>query len=139
MVHILLQSSKVPEFESYDPFTSAYPGYVTIRRFADLAAEHLGGHWLGGWQRTLDLDWIVPAIDTIRSRIACKMGGGTQSGSATDPAALKGCATDTSPNTGWDLERRARMTRRRARGDTRWRSISWRKASRGSAAPAHAC
>jgi SAM-dependent methyltransferase len=26
---------------SYDPFTWAYPGYVTIRRFADLAAAHL--------------------------------------------------------------------------------------------------
>ena len=27
--------------QRYDPFTFAYPGYVTIRRFADLAAEHL--------------------------------------------------------------------------------------------------
>ena len=26
---------------AYDPFTCAYPGYVTIRRFADLAAVHL--------------------------------------------------------------------------------------------------
>ena len=26
---------------SYDPFSTAYPGYLTIRRFADLAAEHV--------------------------------------------------------------------------------------------------
>jgi SAM-dependent methyltransferase len=164
--------------QRYDPFTFAYPGYVTIRRFADLAAEHLGdvrqavdlgcgpgeitcelgrrypdvaftgvdhsaaavarareharalglsnvrfeaadiaayvphspadivlmfdsfhhlldpasfvrtwgrrsprflliepaGDWLGGWQRTLDLDWVVPAIDSIRSRIVWQVG-----------------------------------------------------------------
>ena len=29
--------------QRYDPFTFAYPGYVTIRRFADLAAERLDG------------------------------------------------------------------------------------------------
>ena len=28
--------------QDYDPFALAYPGYVTIRRFADLAEEHLG-------------------------------------------------------------------------------------------------
>jgi SAM-dependent methyltransferase len=180
----------------YDPFTFAYPGYVTIRRFADLAAEHLNevrhaidlgcgpgeitcelarrypdvaftgvdhsaaavarageharalglsnvrfeaadistfvpqpaadivlmfdsfhhlldpgpfvrtwgrstprffliepaGDWLGGWQRTLDLDWIVPAIDTIRSRIAWQLGEDKQSGAAAT-AGLKAGAT----------------------------------------------
>jgi SAM-dependent methyltransferase len=157
--------------QQYDPFTFAYPGYVTIRRFADLAEARLGnarhavdfgcgpgeitcelarrrpdlrftgvdhssaaiarasahaqrlglanvafvaadiatyrpdpaadiimmfdafhhlldpaafvrnartdrfflvepgGDWLGGWERTLDLDWIVNALDTIRARI----------------------------------------------------------------------
>ena len=29
--------------QQYDPFTFAYPGYLTIRRFADLAAERLTG------------------------------------------------------------------------------------------------
>ena len=29
--------------QAYDPFTPSYPGYVTIRRFADLAAARLGG------------------------------------------------------------------------------------------------
>jgi SAM-dependent methyltransferase len=164
--------------QRYDPFTFAYPGYITIRRFADLAAERLdgvrhavdlgcgpgeitcelarrkpeitfvgvdhsgaaiararehvaalkltnvtfeaadiatytpqpaadivlmfdsfhhlldpaafvrtagrttgrflliepGGDWLGGWERTLDLDWVVPAIDTIRARLVWQMG-----------------------------------------------------------------
>jgi SAM-dependent methyltransferase len=27
---------------SYDPFAASYPGYITIRRFADLAAAHFG-------------------------------------------------------------------------------------------------
>ena len=27
---------------SHDPFSTAYPGYITIRRFADLATPHLG-------------------------------------------------------------------------------------------------
>lgn len=27
---------------SYDPFASSYPGYITIRRFADLASAHFG-------------------------------------------------------------------------------------------------
>jgi len=189
--------------QRYDPFTFAYPGYVTIRRFADLAAEHLndvrhaidlgcgpgeitcelarrypniaftgvdhsaaaiarageharalglanvrfeaadiatfvaqpaadiilmfdsfhhlldpgafvrtwgrstprffliepGGDWLGGWQRTLDLDWIVPAIDTIRSRIAWQLGEDalprTGSDGAAAKAGLNACATNT--------------------------------------------
>jgi len=34
----------------YDPFTFSYPGYLTIRRFADLAQEKLGGA-----RRVLDL------------------------------------------------------------------------------------
>ena len=161
--------------QQYDPFTFAYPGYVTIRRFADLAEERLGnaryvvdfgcgpgeitcelarrrpdvrftgvdhssaaiaratahaerlglknltfaaadiatyqpepaadiilmfdafhhlldpaafvrnaktdrfflvepgGDWLGGWERALDLDWIVNALDTIRARIVWQM------------------------------------------------------------------
>jgi len=188
--------------QHYDPFTFAYPGYVTIRRFADLAAAHLtdvrhaidlgcgpgeitcelarrcpdiaftgvdhsaaaiarageharalglsnvrfeaadistfvaqpaadivlmfdsfhhlldparfvrtwgartprffliepAGDWLGGWQRTLDLDWIVPAIDTIRSRIVWQLGETGQSGADRDSAAikagLKACATN---------------------------------------------
>jgi SAM-dependent methyltransferase len=29
--------------QHYDPFTFAYPGYVTIRRFADLASDRLSG------------------------------------------------------------------------------------------------
>jgi SAM-dependent methyltransferase len=190
--------------QQYDPFTFAYPGYVTIRRFADLAAEHLdgvrhavdlgcgpgeitcelarrypdiaftgvdhsaaaiaraseharalglsnvrfeaadiatytpqpaadivlmfdsfhhlldpghfvrtwgrttprffliepAGDWLGGWQRTLDLDWIVPAIDAIRSRLVWQLGddGTPRSGvlhAGSDQAALNGCNTKT--------------------------------------------
>jgi SAM-dependent methyltransferase len=163
-------------FHQYDPFTFAYPGYVTIRRFADLASEHLSdirhacdlgcgpgeitcelarrhpairfsaidhstaaidrareharrlglsnisfesgdiadaaatlkpdivlmfdafhhlldaasfvrgsgvdrffliepaGTWLGGWQRSLDLDWIAVALDDIRARLAWELG-----------------------------------------------------------------
>jgi hypothetical protein len=34
-----------------------------------------GGDWLGGWARTLELDWIVNALDTIRARIVWQMGG----------------------------------------------------------------
>jgi SAM-dependent methyltransferase len=164
--------------QRYDPFSFAYPGYVTIRRFADLASARLGGvrravdlgcgpgeitcelarrhreimftgvdhsevaiarareharalqlenvhfeaadiatftpdqsseivlmfdsfhhlldpaafvamwaarterflliepagDWLGGWERTLDLDWIVPAFDSVRARIAWQLG-----------------------------------------------------------------
>ena len=67
-----------------------------------------GGDWLGGWQRTLDLDWIVPAIDTIRSRIVWQMGEDGQPGSGIrDPgsdgqqAGLKAGATTAS-----DRERR---------------------------------
>jgi SAM-dependent methyltransferase len=194
--------------QRYDPFTFAYPGYVTIRRFAALAAEHLdgvrhaldlgcgpgeitcqlarrhpgiaftgvdhsaaaiarageharalglsnvrfeaadistftaqpaadvvlmfdsfhhlldpasfvrtwgrstprffliepAGDWLGGWERTLDLDWIVPAIDTIRSRIVWQLGETVQPGgdrnSAALEAGLKACATNPSAATG---------------------------------------
>lgn len=160
--------------QQYDPFTFAYPGYVTIRRFADLASERLGGlrraadlgcgpgeitcelarrhpdvafrgvdhsraaidrarghaqrlglsnvtfeagdaartppdadivlmfdafhhlldpaafvrgsrvdrfllvepagTWLGGWQRTLDLDWLAGALDDIRARLLWETG-----------------------------------------------------------------
>jgi SAM-dependent methyltransferase len=28
--------------QTYDPFSASYPGYLTIRRFADLAAAHIG-------------------------------------------------------------------------------------------------
>jgi 2-polyprenyl-3-methyl-5-hydroxy-6-metoxy-1,4-benzoquinol methylase len=168
--------------QQYDPFTFAYPGYVTIRRFADLAEARLGsarhavdlgcgpgeitcelarrhpdvrftgvdhstaaiaratdharrlglanitfvaadiatydpqpkadivtmfdafhhvldpaafvrslkadrvfliepgGDWLGGWARTLELDWIVNALDTIRARILWQMGGPGKTG-----------------------------------------------------------
>ena len=162
--------------QRYEPFTFAYPGYVTIRRFAELAGRHLGGvrrvmdlgcgpgeitcelarrnpqiafvgldhsataiarasehranlkltnvtfetgdimgftaedvdavlmfdsfhhlldpaafvqslrprvarfvlvepagDWLGGWQKTLDMDWIVPAIDDIRARLVYQL------------------------------------------------------------------
>lgn len=167
--------------QEYDPFTFAYPGYVTIRRFADLAEARLGdarhvvdlgcgpgeitcelarrrsdvrftgvdhsaaavaraaaharrlglvnatfvaadiatydpdpkadlvmmfdafhhvldpvsfvktlktdgvfliepgGDWLGGWARTLELDWIPNALDTIRARIQWQMGGAAAS------------------------------------------------------------
>jgi SAM-dependent methyltransferase len=158
----------------YDPFTFAYPGYVTIRRFADLASARLlgvrravdlgcgpgeitcelarrhpdvafrgvdhsraaidrarqhaerlalanvtfetgdiaratadadmalmfdafhhlldpaafvqgsrvdrfllvepAGTWLGGWQRTLDLDWLAEALDDIRTRLLWEAG-----------------------------------------------------------------
>jgi SAM-dependent methyltransferase len=160
--------------QHYDPFTFAYPGYVTIRRFADLASERLtglrrvadlgcgpgeitcelarrhpgitfrgidhsraavdrarghaqrlalgnvtfevgdaartpadadivlmfdafhhlldpaafvrdsrvdrfllvepAGTWLGGWQRTMDLDWLVVALDDIRARLLWEAG-----------------------------------------------------------------
>lgn len=160
--------------QQYDPFTFAYPGYVTIRRFADLASAHLAGvsraadlgcgpgeitcelarrhpgivfrgvdhsraaidrarqhaarlaltnvtfdtgdiartppdadlvlmfdafhhlldpagfvrasgvnrfvlvepagSWLGGWQRTLDLDWLAGALDDIRARLLWETG-----------------------------------------------------------------
>ncbi len=206
----------------YDPFTFAYPGYITIRRFADLAAGHLddvrhaidlgcgpgeitcelarrypdiaftgvdhsaaaiarageharalglsnvrfdtadistfsaqpaadivlmfdsfhhlldpggfvrtwsrttqrffliepAGDWLGGMQRTLDLDWIVPAIDTIRSRIVWQIGedkpgpGIRDPGSDGEKAGLKACATNTpatsqaATNTGEAVEHR---------------------------------
>ena len=33
-----------------------------------------GGDWLGGWERTLDLDWIVNALDTIRARVVWQIG-----------------------------------------------------------------
>lgn len=36
--------------QSHDPFSESYPGYITIRRFADLASEHLGQS-----RRVLDL------------------------------------------------------------------------------------
>ena len=160
--------------QQYDPFTFAYPGYVTIRRFADLASERLtglhraadlgcgpgeitcelarrhpditfrgidhsraaidrarahaqrlalanvtfevgdasrpppdtdivlmfdafhhlldpagfvrdsrvdrflllepAGTWLGGWQRTMELDWLARALDDIRARILWEAG-----------------------------------------------------------------
>jgi SAM-dependent methyltransferase len=160
--------------QHYDPFTFAYPGYVTIRRFADLASERLAGlrrvadlgcgpgeitcelarrhpdltfrgvdhsraaidrarghaqrlalgnvtfevgdaartppdadivlmfdafhhlldpaafvrdsrvdrfllvepagTWLGGWQRTMDLDWLAMALDDIRARLLWETG-----------------------------------------------------------------
>ena len=160
--------------QQYDPFTFAYPGYVTIRRFADLASAHLAGvrraadlgcgpgeitcelarrhpgiafqgidhsraaierarghaarlqltnvtfeagdiagtrpdadlvlmfdafhhlldpsafvrtsgvdrfllvepagTWLGGWKRTLDLDWLAAALDDIRARLLWEAG-----------------------------------------------------------------
>jgi SAM-dependent methyltransferase len=160
--------------QQYDPFTFAYPGYLTIRRFADLAAERLtgvrraadlgcgpgeitcelarrhpavtflgvdhsttaiararqharrldlknvtfetgdmsqsppeadiilmfdafhhlldparfvresrvdrflllepAGNWLGGWQRTLELDWLGGALDDIRRRLLWEAG-----------------------------------------------------------------
>ncbi len=160
--------------QRYDPFTFAYPGYVTIRRFADLASARLtgvgravdlgcgpgeitcelarrhpavaflgvdhsraavdrarqhaerlalgnvtfeigdiarapagadivlmfdafhhlldpaafvrgsrvdrfllvepAGTWLGGWQRTLDLDWLAEALDDIRTRLLWETG-----------------------------------------------------------------
>jgi SAM-dependent methyltransferase len=31
------------------------------------------GDWLGGWQKTIDLDWIAIALDTIRARIAWQL------------------------------------------------------------------
>jgi len=31
------------------------------------------GDWLGGWQRTLDVDWIPLALDTIRARLVWQM------------------------------------------------------------------
>src|SRR5688500_18931511 len=31
------------QVQRYDPFTFAYPGYITIRRFAELTEPHLGG------------------------------------------------------------------------------------------------
>jgi SAM-dependent methyltransferase len=160
--------------QHYDPFTFAYPGYATIRRFADLASERLtglrraadlgcgpgeitcelarrhpdiafrgvdhsraaidrarghaqrlglgnvtfevgdaartppdadlvlmfdafhhlldpagfvqdsrvdrfllvepAGTWLGGWQRTIDLDWLAVALDDIRARLLWEAG-----------------------------------------------------------------
>ncbi len=33
-----------------------------------------GGDWLGGWARTIDLDWIPNALDVIRARIAWQLG-----------------------------------------------------------------
>src|SRR5207245_7097183 len=32
------------------------------------------GTWLGGWQRTLDLDWIGEALDDIRRRLQAEAG-----------------------------------------------------------------
>jgi len=177
--------------QRYEPFTFAYPGYVTIRRFADLAEAHLcdvgrvvdlgcgpgeitcelarrrpeiaftgvdhseaaiarareharslrlanarfevgditayagtppadvilmfdsfhhlldpaafvrtcglttsrfvliepGGDWLGGWARTLDLDWISAALDTVRARVVWQLGDGVGGAGTAPPAA----------------------------------------------------
>ena len=32
------------------------------------------GDWLGGWQKTIDLDWIPATLDTIRARLTWQIG-----------------------------------------------------------------
>jgi SAM-dependent methyltransferase len=181
--------------QQYDPFTFAYPGYVTIRRFADLASERLSGlrraadlgcgpgeitcelarthpdvafigmdhsqaaidrarqhasalgldnvtfetgdiaagagvgadivlmfdsfhhlldpsafvrargvdrflivepagTWTGGWQRTLDLDWIAGALDGIRARLLWEIGEPPSSSAQQTEASTAGRAVE---------------------------------------------
>jgi SAM-dependent methyltransferase len=197
--------------QQYDPFTFAYPGYVTIRRFADIAEERLGnarhavdfgcgpgeitcelagrrpdmrftgvdhssaaiaratahaerlglknltfvaadiatyrpepgadiilmfdafhhlldpaafvrsaqtdrfflvepgGDWLGGWERTLDLDWIVNVLDTIRARIAWQIGAvASRSASENPDLHVEPIARET-PRAGEPVEHRYTM------------------------------
>ena len=62
--------------QQYDPFTFAYPGYLTIRRFADLAAERLTGVrraadlGCGPGEITCELARRHPALITAEYRIA---------------------------------------------------------------------
>lgn len=35
------------------------------------------GNWIGGWQRTLDLDWLATALDDIRARLLWDSGAAT--------------------------------------------------------------
>lgn len=182
--------------QHYDPFTFAYPGYTTIRRFADLASERLrgaaraadlgcgpgeitcelarrhpgirftgidhspaaierarahaaalglhnvafeagdiarpgaaggadivlmfdafhhlldpaafvrasgvdrfllvepAGTWTGGWQRTLDLDWIAGALDDIRARLLWEIGERAPAVERTEQASPAGRAVE---------------------------------------------
>jgi hypothetical protein len=64
--------------QQYDPFTFAYPGYVPIRRFADLASAHLAG--VG--RAALRVDTPVqpgrhtPAVDMVEEGVTWFSGAG---------------------------------------------------------------
>lgn len=53
------------------------------------------GDWLGGWQKTIDLDWIATAVDTIRARIAWQLGETTiPDGAGNQPAKEAGAPVE---------------------------------------------
>jgi SAM-dependent methyltransferase len=64
----------------YDSFHHLLDPQAFVRRVAPKVSRFLlvepAGDWLGGSQRTLEFDWILSAIDAIRSRLVWQMNDG---------------------------------------------------------------
>ena len=61
----------------YDSFHHLLDPAAFVRGLRPGVARFLliepAGDWLGGWQKTLDFDWIPSAVDAIRARLAWQM------------------------------------------------------------------
>jgi SAM-dependent methyltransferase len=61
----------------YDSFHHLLDPAGFVRRLAPHVRQFVlvepAGDWLGGWQRTVELDWIPNAVDAIRARLAWQL------------------------------------------------------------------
>jgi SAM-dependent methyltransferase len=98
---------------SHDPFEPSYPGYITIRRFADLAAERIGDArrvldlGCGPGEITCELARRYPAVEFIgvdHSAVAIERAGANAAGLGLGNARfLTGDLTSYTPDTRVDL------------------------------------
>jgi SAM-dependent methyltransferase len=67
----------------YDSFHHLLDPAAFVRALKPRVAKFVliepAGDWLGGWQKTLDFDWIPSAVDAIRARLAWQMNEETSS------------------------------------------------------------
>jgi SAM-dependent methyltransferase len=61
----------------YDSFHHLLDPAAFVRRLQSQVARFLliepAGDWLGGWQKTLEFDWIPSAVDAIRARLVWQL------------------------------------------------------------------
>ena len=67
----------------YDSFHHLLDPRAFVRRLSASVPRFVliepAGDWLGGWQRTLDFDWVVGAIDNLRARLEWQVHGASGS------------------------------------------------------------